>query len=116
MKINQILSLFLVTILFFACNMNFSNIKVTGQVFDRDNAPVENAEISFACWVYDSSIWESKKVNKIIYTNKNGYFETSFSRGEALDVRVSANSFQVKEESITLKRNYADFTFHLDRE
>lgn len=116
MKINQILSLSLITFLIFACDMNFSNIKVTGQVLDRDNAPVENAEISFTCWVYDTSIWASKKVNKIIYTNKDGYFETSFSKGEALDVRVSANSFNIEEESITLKRNYADFTFHLDRE
>jgi hypothetical protein len=56
--------------------------------------------------VYDSDIWESRKVKREVISNEKGFYLIHFEKGEAMDIMVYADGYGSKELSVTLKKRY----------
>jgi hypothetical protein len=115
-RILNIICLISLTSLFSGCDGNYTNLKVTGIVSDEiSENPVENAEVTINCWVYDTEIWESKAVKKTAITDSNGQFSLNFKKGEALDIVVKSDTFREYKQSITLKKSTNNFNIKLKK-
>ena len=105
------------TIVLFSCgDGNYTNVSLEGYVRDSETKTIiPNSKIQVTCWVYDTEIWESRKVKKEVKSNKEGFYLIHFEKGEAMDIIVSADRYGAKELSITLRKNKNKIDFSLTK-
>ena len=111
----RILLLILIPSLF-ACDGNYKEVVISGQVKDSlTGQSVAGSEINVTCWVYDTKIWESRKVVKDTVSDANGNFSIPFEKGEAIDVEVRHPDYQPYKYSKTLDRSINEVDFKLKK-
>jgi hypothetical protein len=114
MKGYQIFLIFL--ILLIACDGNYKDVVITGHVTDSISGnAIPHSKIVVTCWVYDTKIWESRKVVKDTISSASGDFIIHFEKAEAIDVKVEQENYQPKIYSMTLKKNNSDIAVRLKR-
>lgn len=118
-KMNKILNItILITLILLLsrCDGNYIDVKITGLVSDKiSGKPITNAEITVNCWVYNTEIWESKALEKSALTDSYGKFNLNFKKGEALDIVVIAENYDVYKKSVTLKKSNNNFDIKLSK-
>jgi len=95
----------------FACDGNYREVVISGKAIDSLTGQfVAGSDIKITCWVYDTDIWESRKVVKDTITDANGNFLIPFEMAEAIDVEVRHPNYEIYKYSMTLDRsdNYVD--------
>jgi hypothetical protein len=112
--VRKIINLLLFSLIFFGCDGNYRNVKVTGFVKSyKYRKPINNAKVTIKCGFYNIKNWESATIEKETLTNETGYFEASFDKGEALDIIVTHDDYKNSEQSQTLKESEIRFDFYL---
>lgn len=112
MKGFKVLFIFLPSL--FACDGNYREVVISGQVKDSITGKViSGSEVNVTCWVYDTKIWESRKVIKDTVSDTNGNFSIPFEKGEAIDVEVRHRNYQPFKYSKTLDTNINKLEFKL---
>lgn len=108
--------IFTALILFSCSDGNYVNVSLSGHVKDiESNEAISNAKVYIICWVYDTEIWESKKVKKETLTDNNGFYTLSFDKGEAMDIEINSNYYESEKVSITLKKSKNEMNFFLKK-
>lgn len=106
--------MFVGLVLLSSCDGNYQKVKVFGTVVSSvSQKPVSNQLLNVTCWVYDTEIWESRKVLKTISTDERGNYEVLFDKGEAIDIEVSSSSFKDYEKSLTLTKSNNEINIKL---
>jgi hypothetical protein len=91
--------------LLLSCDGNYRDVVINGRVIDSlSRQPVVGSEVNVVCWVYDTDIWESRKVVKDTLTDASGNFTMLFEKGEAIDVEVHHPDYQIYSYALTLDR------------
>lgn len=104
------------TLLVSACDGNYREVVIKGQVKDSlTGESIAGSKINVVCWVYDTKIWESKKVIKDTVSDPNGKFFIQFDKGEAIDVEVKHGNYETLKFSKTLERNENNLEFKLKK-
>lgn len=102
------------SLLLAGCDGNYREVVISGQVKDSlTGESIAGSEINVTCWVYDTKIWESRKVVKDTLSDINGNFSILFEKGEAIDVEVKHENYKTLKLSKTLERsdNTLEFKF-----
>lgn len=111
----KLLYIFFITTLI-ACDGNYRDVVIRGRVKDSLTGQfISGAEIDVTCWVYDTEIWESRKVIKDTVSGANGNFSLPFEKGEAIDVEVRHEKYLPFKYSKTLDRNINELEFNLKK-
>lgn len=98
--------LFIILPSLFACDGNYREVVISGQVKDSlTGESVAGSEINVTCWVYDTKIWESRKVVKDTVSDADGNFYIRFEEGEAIDVEVRHKNYLPYSYSKTLDKS-----------
>jgi hypothetical protein len=114
MKGYKVLFIFLLSLL--ACDGNYSEVVISGQIKDSTTGEfISGSEINVTCWVYDTKIWESRKVIKDTVSDANGSFSIHFEKGEAIDVEVRHKNYQPFKYSKTLDKSINELELKLKR-
>lgn len=109
-------SLFIFLSSLFACDGNYGEVVVSGQVLDSlTGKSVPGSEINVTCWVYDTKIWESRKVVKDTVSDANGNFAIPFEKGEAIDIEIRHPNYQTYKYSKTLDGSITEVDFKLKK-
>jgi len=104
------------TPIMFACDGNYRDVTIRGHVLDSlTGKSVAGSEINITCWVFDTKIWESRKVTKDTLADANGNFLIPFERGEAIDVVVRHPDYRTLKYSKTLDRSTNEVDLRLPR-
>jgi len=89
---------------------------INGQVRDSLTGEfITGSKINVVCWVYDTKIWESRKVIKDTVSDENGKFSIPFEKGEAIDIEVSYANYEPIKYSKTLDRSVNGLDFKLKK-
>lgn len=81
--------------LLIGCDGNYKEVVIRGQVKDSLTSEfIAGSKIKVTCWVYDTELWESRKVTKDTIADENGNFLMPFEKGEAIDVEVSHPNYK----------------------
>lgn len=99
-----------------ACDGNYRRVVINGQVKDSVTGDViAGSKINVVCWVYDTKIWESRKIIKDTVSDENGRFSIPFEKGEAIDIEVSYVNYEPIKYSKTLDRSVNGLDFKLKK-
>jgi hypothetical protein len=89
-------------------------VEIHGQVTDSVTGQfIKGSEINITCWVYDMSIWQSRKVIKDTVSDAKGNFSIPFEKGEAIDIEVRHQNYRPFRYSKTLRKNTYNMQFKM---
>ena len=89
-----------------SCDINYQGIVVSGVITDNNSGyPIPGANVRVKNWYYDTEIWESRFVEKSVFSDSLGFFELQFERGEAFDLEVFISGDKRFSQSVTLNES-----------